>query len=466
MRWYLSAFTTPTDATMPDLKVTGKNFPTPADPGGRVCFIMEIPDALEYRAAVMGQVEWLADWRCWLHTQEDYADPPAANVEVAQLWAYAVTGARFEECPMDCAEMLECLQPLFDSLTEQVAELQTQVLSLQSAAAANGAAERALPQSDISDEICGAATAVVKAMDGINRQNYANTEDSTIDNVFEFIPKFISAIPLFNELPFDELFEFVDWMFEHQIDEYNSDYPLIESTMICDLSCFVVANDNEFTWDVWKDWLDFIGEQSTTPGSPYENNRAAGLFAKYSPTRQTWLNQIAAQINQETSLQAYFDTLSTAYVGGLENPEDCSACDCTPAAFANSVGLLDRCGDGNIETVGFEEGVPFTLNAVQFMATSSYYLAVLLPEGDWQVTLDTFTGTIVAPADTNQDAYSWQGTDAARHDVPWNTPATPADFGTQDTRPGSFAAFCPDQNWNFILFNESPFSATFTATAL
>lgn len=91
-----------------NLKVSGKNFPTPADPLTRVCFVMEIPDAIEYRAAVMGQVGWLADWRCWKHNQSDYSDPPPINREIAALFAEALSTARFEDC-MSCEQIIACI---------------------------------------------------------------------------------------------------------------------------------------------------------------------------------------------------------------------------------------------------------------------------------------------------------------------------------------------------------------------
>lgn len=69
--------------------------------------MIEIPDTLQYRAALMGQLEWLADWRCWEHYQEDYADPPADNLLAAQLFAIAVTEAEFH-C-MDCDDVADCI---------------------------------------------------------------------------------------------------------------------------------------------------------------------------------------------------------------------------------------------------------------------------------------------------------------------------------------------------------------------
>lgn len=92
-------------------KVYGKALPEEIDLPERVCFVIDIPDTPQYRAALMGQLEWLADWRCWQHTQEDYPDPPPDNVEAAELFAIAVTDGRFDECGvMTCEDVTDCIE--------------------------------------------------------------------------------------------------------------------------------------------------------------------------------------------------------------------------------------------------------------------------------------------------------------------------------------------------------------------
>lgn len=93
-------------------KIYGKFLPETIDPGNRVCFVIEIPDTLQYRAALMGQLLWLADWRCWQHEQADYPAPPADNVAAAELFAIAVTDARFEDCGdmATCEQIIECIE--------------------------------------------------------------------------------------------------------------------------------------------------------------------------------------------------------------------------------------------------------------------------------------------------------------------------------------------------------------------
>lgn len=111
MRSPSNAATTPTNLMAEADKIYGKFLPETIDPPERVCFVIEIPDTLQYRAALMGQLEWLADWRCWEHTQADYNMPPARNLEAAQLFAIAVTDGRFDECGvMSCDDVQDCIE--------------------------------------------------------------------------------------------------------------------------------------------------------------------------------------------------------------------------------------------------------------------------------------------------------------------------------------------------------------------
>lgn len=90
-------------------KFSGKPFPTPANPGSLVCFMIEIPDDIKYRAALLGQIGWLADWRAWRHSDVDYVtEIPEVNIEIAGLFARALLGSSFGEC-MDCEGVALCI---------------------------------------------------------------------------------------------------------------------------------------------------------------------------------------------------------------------------------------------------------------------------------------------------------------------------------------------------------------------
>jgi len=114
---------------------TGKFYPTPADPGDWVCFSISIPNASEYRAAVLGQLTWLTDWRCWRHSQADYSDAPPVNREIAALFSQAVYTARFGDC-MTCEQMIECIETS-EAMREAIDALIASLMSDNSSATYN-----------------------------------------------------------------------------------------------------------------------------------------------------------------------------------------------------------------------------------------------------------------------------------------------------------------------------------------
>lgn len=152
-----------------------------------------------------------------------------------------------------------------------------------------------------------------------------------------------------------------------------------------------------------------------------------------------------------------------------DNPENDCDLDCNDCPLvAQNVGLFSLCGSGEISSVEFEDGVSFEVEAYETVDTgiSSYIIALKLPEGNWSVTLDSITGTITPPVDTNETAYAWNDPVTGFQNVLWNSPAGPDDFGTHDTNTGTFNLWCSTQDWHAYLANNGPFSANFTVTAL
>lgn len=223
--------------------------------------------------------------------------------------------------PITCAMLNACLEPQFEGLQTLLEAVQETAEAALQAAVDNAASERFLTQSTVENELCGAAGFVVSAMFQTFVDTYNETEAAPLDNLGEFIVAFLRAIPIISELPFDDMILIINWYFENQFLEFQNDYEDLKEQLICDLKCFVQANGNSFTWDVWALWLDYTG-------ATYPDNRAAQGFARYSPYRQTWVNQIAALINRDASLQSYFDTLSAAWESGLLNPAVCD-CECS-----------------------------------------------------------------------------------------------------------------------------------------
>lgn len=226
------------------------------------------------------------------------------------------------ECPVSiCDEILECLQPALDEINEQLGEINSTVEEIQQTQSANATEERALAQTAITGGICAGATNIVDAMHQTFVDTYEATEAAPLDNFAEFAVIFFSAVPDFLDLGFDEMIAAVNWYFENQFAQFETDYDTIREDMICDLRCFVELNGNVFDWDIWATWLEYLP-------TAYPGNRAAAGFSRYSPFRVTWVNQIAAIINKDASLQSYFDTLAFGWESGVMNPISCGDCDC------------------------------------------------------------------------------------------------------------------------------------------
>lgn len=362
------------------------------------------------------------------------------------------------ELPMNCEQLLECLQPLFDELLSEIENLDEQLEQVRGAQEASRmTAPEPVTASDTSAR-CGGAAYVVDSMDLVNEKAFLDWESSGLDNLIEAIPIIIEAIPFIGELPFDEMLDIVNMYFENQFTDYQTDFIAARDDLIGSLSCFIEANSNTFDYTVWGDWLVFVGQTMT-------GNRATELFSRYAPANQNFLNQLLTVLFNNTPLREYFNTLYAAFLAGTSDPITCPDYDCaTEVAFA--VGLFDACGLGAYETVPFQPGEAFDITATEIGSSGAFYLAVVLPDGNWQVTVNSVTGTITPPVDTSQTAYAWFEPGVGLQTVPWNTPASPDDFGTQDCEAGFFAPWCASQGFYFVLFNEAAFSANVTVTAL
>lgn len=132
-----------------------------------------------------------------------------------------------------------------------------------------------------------------------------------------------------------------------------------------------------------------------------------------------------------------------------------------------NIGMFDMCSEGVIAQGEFEDGVPFDVEAYEQVSfPGSYIIMLKLPSGNWNVQVNSITGTITPPADTNETAYAWHDTSGTFHNVLWNAPANPDDFGDKDTTRAVFAVWCSLNSWNAALFNSAPFTANITVTSI
>lgn len=238
---------------------------------------------------------------------------------VWDLWA----GRMVDICQIiqDCiGAQLEALQSSIDTLTATVNNVSNTVNNIETSTE-NSAAK---PPSGITFNDasfrCGGALALVDYMHAQNMAVYAEAEASAVDNISEMIIAVLKSIPALETLPVGVLGSLTQSYFENQVTTYEADFALARIEMASLLACMIEDNANALTYDVWGDWLEEV--EAIVP-----SNAAASLFARYSPARQTLINQIAALLNADQSLEAYFKQLFAAYNAGEDNPSNaCETC--------------------------------------------------------------------------------------------------------------------------------------------
>lgn len=294
-------------------RLIAENYPDVED---TTCVEIRIPNSIEYLYALQGLYAQMTNTWAWSGTLAERKARAAISEK-----AYVETD--WGQC-MNCEELTECLQPLFDEINTKLNALQasqtaieTVVEAIQETQVVNAAVAPEPQTTAVTNEICGGATGVVESMNQRNEQEYAAAEAGAVDNIFETINIIVDNIPILGELPFTALYDLANAYFENQATAYTADFLTIKSDIINDLACFVEANGGTFDYNVWGDWLEYIG-------TTYPTNAAAILFSRYAPARQTFINQIAALINADASLQAYFDELNVAYYAGTQVPVACA----------------------------------------------------------------------------------------------------------------------------------------------
>lgn len=261
------------------------------------------------------------------------------------VWSFL----RQVECPVSlCPDILDCLQAAFDELNAKLDTIQTGVTNITNITEAiqqtieeNGAGLPTLPTAPTTSAAYAGAVAVVEWMNATNLEIYAEAEASAADNASEVISVILRLFPKWSGNGVEEGAALGNAYFENQVEQYNSDYPDFLLPAACQLYCLITANSNVFSYDVWSDWLNELDVN-------IPDNAAATVFARYSPFRQTFLNQIAAFINGEQSLQDYFAELYNVYYAGTTNPIPVpETCECPPPPTRIPViQLLGTCENG------------------------------------------------------------------------------------------------------------------------
>lgn len=228
----------------------GKQLPTPVTPPDTICFTITVPNAVQYRAALLGQLNILGEWHTWDHATD--GTNCADCEEAAQLWRTAIAEATFsDDCELDmscddiadCIETSEAVQDAINAQMENNGSFQqtinntsnygTQLSSAQLAASLTEAA------GCDNDSLFGSVTAIV---DQLNTNNVDFLEQLEIEsNTIERASAFFAAIPLFETLPIDDALNFLDTVMGEIKENYEATYTTgLRDTYRCAIFCLAL----------------------------------------------------------------------------------------------------------------------------------------------------------------------------------------------------------------------------------
>lgn len=278
----------------------GKQLPSPVTPASTVCYTITIPNATQYRAALVGVISQLTNWYTWDHPTDGTVC--ADCEEAAQLWAYALENATFSEnCEdeMSCADVADCIEndesvqaaiaaQLAIAGASQTTVYQTSVYGTPLAEAQRSAPIATPPECDL-DILFAMCTAIID-------QLHKNNEDfleilEAASNPTERARNVISAIPVVGLLPIDEAIEFIDQLVEEIQENYDAQYTTsIRDELRCALFC--AARDAE-DCIVTFDMLTAIFENRL--GYYLDPVNTAGALVQYF-LLSTWAGTIVVDI--------------------------------------------------------------------------------------------------------------------------------------------------------------------------
>lgn len=285
-------------------------YPLPVEnPTDWRCVEVHIPDGDEYLELLRTVLKSLTLWH-------NYArDTTHRGKVIADRFAFALQLPELG-CDMNCEELLECLAPLFAS----VETIETAVAALAAQVEQQITTNTAQPvthQGDCEDveAAYGGALSVVKTIDRKLRELYALAESSLPDTLMEAFETILIIFPGLSSLGGEVMAEIANAHFESQRSAYETAYGAdnFEAKAAFDLYCRVDRADCVLTNDIIGAW--FAGLPALVP-----SNEAASVYGRFAPVNITFLNQIAAAINNSQSLESYFQTLILAFEAGTFEP--------------------------------------------------------------------------------------------------------------------------------------------------
>jgi len=461
----------------PGIKIPYLSIEKPLPEGTR-CIEVRIPDDDAFVPVLGGLVAIATKWFNYDR------DPTHKGVQLATLWRMAYLATKWEGC-MNCEELTECLTPLLADFAQSIVQ---QITNNSEYGVENPG--QPLTEEQNEQNLTG-ETNLTCDLDITWAQSLAVIQftNRLITDLFEQIESKTNVVELaqlFNSVPFvryvtnaigeEAAVDLIAYYQEAVTEGYLAEYTeALEQELACAVFCIA-----KLDCTISVDLLDYVFSSrvaSIVPDTPGDLIELLALLAGISLSAAdvvnlmfwfAWKGFKLAQFFITDAVGGTFDiqTLLALAVNDANNDWELLCTDCP--LVAQNMGIFDQCGEV-MNFVEFEDGVPFDMEAYFNTAGtgSGYAILIKLPDGvDWQVTLNSITGTITPPVDLSETAYAWIDPTTGFQNVLWNAPADPSDFGTKDTTGGTFATWCSSAVWNAALFNQTPFTANFTVTAI
>ena len=227
-------------------KRVGKLLPSPVTPPDTVCFTIQVPNAVQYRAAFLGQIGVLAQALTWDHPTD--GTQCADCEEAAQLWSKAIYEAAWsDDCEIDmsCANVADCIDTdifVRNSINNMITNISTPgVLSV--AGQAMTPTQTAMPLNPMDEcdlDILWAQTeqfvlyATNAGTDLLNKiETYSNSLEAA--TFIELAPILGSII---DEVQLDKALQLFDWVAETAGEFYlAANNEIAREQLACDLFC-------------------------------------------------------------------------------------------------------------------------------------------------------------------------------------------------------------------------------------
>lgn len=246
---------------------SGKLLPIPVTPATTVCFRIQIPDAVQYRAAFLGQINVLGQALTWDHPTDGTVCVDCE--EAAQLWRNAIYNATWtEECedPVDCNEVADCIESNPATQAAIAAQIASNPVTQNTTYNTSQYGAPMLPSAYNApvatsvgcapNSLFGSVTAIVDQMDRNNRDFLEIIEVGT--NTRERVSQLIAAVPAFETLPINEAIDYIDKLQSEVLENYEAQWTdALKDTYRCDLFCIALeAEDCELTFDQIQQYFD------------------------------------------------------------------------------------------------------------------------------------------------------------------------------------------------------------------